>query len=430
MSWLCCTGLGLIAALYVLAGRWGFHRLGLAVNEEVDTNLVQELRLWIVLCGVLLASVGLLHRARRDARPGEARFDPPLIAALLGFLGYMGASIAWTPDPLFSLTKVADLLLVGLMCVGFALAALRQPAPRVLDAFWAAVVAATGLLALTAVKQLLGGGGSARLAVMGGGPNILARLMGLLSIGALYFWYWRGQAWLWIPVAATGVVLALLTGSRGGSAAIVAGITTCLVVGRVPLRRLLLLLLLATVAITAVTMFSPLGEALSNSVQERFLRLTLNYETGAGGAGSTEGKVYLSGREILYARALQLGKDNPVAGAGLAAFPALRLGVYPHNLFLEVFCEGGVVGLLLLATVLATFMRSAFLRRRGLDGATVGAAVLVLLGAQSSGDLYDSRSLFLLMVMASVAAVPGRRPAHEGPPLPQALPQPSFTGAV
>ncbi|MHA7633791.1 O-antigen ligase family protein [Corallococcus sp. M7] len=425
-----CTGLGFIAALYVLAGRWGFHRLGLAVNEEVDTNLVQELRLWVVLCGVLLGSVGLLHRARRDARPGEARFDPPLIAALLGFLGYMCASTAWTPDPLFSLTKVADLLLVGLMCVGFALACLRQPAPRVLDAFWAAVVLATGLLALTAVKQLLGGGGSARLAVMGGGPNILARLMGLLAIGALYFWYWRGQAWLWIPVAATGVVLALLTGSRGGSAAIVAGITTTLVVGRVPLRRLLILLLLATVAITAVAMFSPLGEALSNSVQERFLRLTLNYESGAGGASGKDNKVYLSGREILYERALQLGKDFPVAGAGLAAFPALRLGVYPHNLFLEVFCEGGVVGLLLLATVLGTFVRSALLRRQGLDGATVGAAVLVLLGAQSSGDLYDSRSLFLLMVMASATAVPGRKTAQSGPPLPHPLSQPSFTGAA
>lgn len=430
MSWLRCTGLGFIAALYVLAGRWGFHRLGLAANEEVDTNLVQELRLWIVLCGVLLATVGMVHRARRDALPGEARFDPPLIAALLGFLGYMCASTAWSPDPLFSLTKVCDLLLVGFMCVGFGLAALRQPAPRVLDGFWAAVVLATGVLALTGVKQLLGGGGGARLAVMGGGPNIFARLMGLLAMGALYFWYWKGQAWLWIPVAATGVMLALLTGSRGGSAAIVAGITAFFVVGRIPLRRLLLLLLLAAVAVTVVATLTPLGEALSRSVEERFLRLTLNYETGAGGAGSNEGKVYLSGRDVLYAAAIQLGKDHPLSGAGLAAFPALGLGVYPHNMFLEVFCEGGVMGLLLLAGVVVTFVRSALLRRRGLDGATVGAAALILLGAQSSGDLYDSRALFLLMVMASVTAVPGRKPAQSGPPLPHALSPPSLTGAV
>ncbi|WP_223646873.1 O-antigen ligase [Corallococcus sp. EGB] len=425
-----CTGLGLISALYVLAGRWGFHRLAAAPNAEVEPNLLLELRLWLVLGGTLLATAGLLHRALRDARPGEARFDPPLIAALLGFLGYMCASASWSPDADFSLTKVYDLTLVGVMCVGFGLAALRQPAPRVLDGFWGAVVMATGLLALTGIAQLLAGGGGARLAVMGGGPNIFARLMGLMAMGALYFWYWKGQAWLWIPVAATGVMLALLTGSRGGSAAILAGITTFLVVARIPLRRLLLLTLLATVAITVVATLTPLGDALSHSVDERFLRLTLNYEAGAGGAGSNEGKVYLSGRDVLYAAAIQLGKDHPLSGAGLAAFPALGLGVYPHNMFLEVFCEGGVVGLLLLAGVVVTFVRSALLRRQGLDGATVGAAVLVLLGAQSSGDLYDGRALFLLMVMASVTAVPGRKPAQSGPPLPHTLSQPSLTGAV
>ncbi|RKH16239.1 O-antigen ligase domain-containing protein, partial [Corallococcus praedator] len=402
MRWTRCTGLGFIAALYVLAGRWGFHRLA---ETEVEANPFLELRLWIVMGGGVFASVGLLHHAWRGARPGEARFDPPLVTALLGFFGYLCASAFWSPDTDFALAKLYELVLVLVMSVGFALAALRQPAPRILDAFWTIVVTATALLALTGVRQLLSGGGGGRLAVMGGGPNIFARLMGLLALGALYFWTWRGQAWLWIPMAATGVILALLTGSRGGTAAIFAGITTYLVVARVPLRRLLLLVLLATVAVGAVTMLSPLGEALTHSVEERFLRLTLNYEGGG------EGKVYLSGREVLYEAAIQLGHDHPVSGAGLAAFPALGLGVYPHNLFLEVFCEGGAVGLLFLAGVLITFVRTALKRRQGLDGATVGAAVLVLLGSQASGDLYDSRAFFLLLVMASCTAVGGRRSA-------------------
>jgi O-antigen ligase len=428
LSWLRCTGLGFFAALYVLAGRWGLTRL--SESQVAEANPFLELRLWLVLGGTVLATAGLLHRAHRDARPGESRFDPPLVAAFLLFLGYMGASATWSPDADFARTKLYDLALMAVMCGGFGLAALRQPAPRVLDAFWGMVVLATGLLALTGIRQLLAGGGGARLAVMGGGPNIFARLMGLLALGALYFWYWRGQAWLWIPVAATGVVLALLSGSRGGSAAILAGVATCLVVGRVPLRRLLLLTTLATLAIGAVSLFSPLGEALSRSVEERFLRLTLNYEAGAGGAPGGDGKVYLSGREVLYAAALQLGKDQPVAGAGLAAFPALGLGVYPHNLFLEVFCEGGVVGLLLLSGVFATFIRSALKRRQGLDGATVGAAVLVLMGAQSSGDLYDSRALFLLLMMASATASATRRPAASAAPRPHALPPTPLTGAV
>ncbi|HYO58399.1 O-antigen ligase family protein [Archangium sp.] len=420
MSWIRCAGLGLIAALYVLAGRWGFHRLASA-NPEPDPFL--ELRLWIVMGGLVLAAVGLVHRAHRAARPGETRLDTQLSMALLVFFGYLCASALWAPDASLALGKLYELVLAGVMSVGFGLAALRQPAARVLDAFWAVVVTATALMALAGVRQLLSGSGGARLAVLGGGPNVFARLMGLLALGALYFWYRRGRAWLWIPLAATGVILALLTGSRGGAVAIVAGVITFLVVGRVPLRRLALLSLLATAAVGVATTLSPLGKALDRSLEERFLRLTLKYE----GSSDSESKVYLSGRESLYASAYELGLDNPVTGAGLAAFPALGLGVYPHNLFLEVFCEGGALGLAFLGWALLAFLRSMLRGRRGLDGATVGAVVLVLLGSQSSGDLYDSRALFLLMVMSSCTSV---AEAASASPSPSAAACPTVHGAT
>ena len=118
------------------------------------------------------------------------------------------------------------------------------------------------MLALTGVRLLIVGGAGARLAVLGGGPNVFARLMGMLALGALYFWYRRGQAWLWIPVAAAGVVLALLTGSRGGSLAIIGGVLTFFVVGRVQVRRLAILALLATAAVGVATLISPLSKAL------------------------------------------------------------------------------------------------------------------------------------------------------------------------
>jgi O-antigen ligase len=404
LSWIRCTGLGLIAALYVLAGRWGFHRLA---SAEPEPNPFLELRLWIVMGGVVLAAVGLAHCAHRAARPGETRLDPRLMTALLGFFGYLGTSAFWAPDAEFALWKVYDLALVLVMSVGFGLAAIRLPAARVLDAFWAVVVVTTGVLALTGVGQLLGGGGGARLAVLGGGPNIFARLMGLLTLGALYFWQRRGEAWLWIPLAAAGVLLALLTGSRGGTSAIIASILTFLVVVRVPLRRLVILASIATAVAGVAVTSSPLGKALNRSMEERFLRLTLKYE----GSGSSETKVYLSGREALYAAAYELGLQHPVAGAGLAAFPALGLGVYPHNLFLEVFCEGGALGLAFLGWVALAFLYAALRGRRGLDGATTGAVVLILIGSQSSGELYDSRALFLLMMLASCTSAAGLRSA-------------------
>jgi O-antigen ligase len=410
VSWIRCIALGLISALYMLAGRWGLDRLGSGTS---DPDPFLELRLWIVMGGLVLATLGLVHRAHRPARPDETRLDPLLVTAVLLFFGYLCLSALWAPDTGFALRKLYDLVLVAVMSVGFGLAALRQPAERVLNVFWGVVVAATGLLALTGVRLLLVGGASARLAVLGGGPNVFARLMGMLALGALYFWYRRGQAWLWISMAATGVLLALLTGSRGGSVAIIGGILTFLVVGRVPLRRLAVLALLATAAVGVATMITPLGKALNHAVEERFLKLTLNYDSGKSKQHS---KVYLSGREHYYADALRLGVENPVSGAGLSAFPALGLGVYPHNLFLEVLSETGLVGIALLAWILVAFVLSALRGSGAIDGATVGAAMLTLIGSQSSGDLYDSRALYLLLVLASCTSAAGRRAVSSSQP--------------
>jgi O-antigen ligase len=408
VSWSRSTALGFTAALYVLAGRWAFTRLA---PPGSGPDPFQELRLWIVMGGLLLASLGMAHAAHRGPAPGETRLDAGLVAALLAFFGYVCASAAWAPESRFVSWKLYEVVLSAVMTLGVGLAALRQPADRVLESFWLIVVTATGLLALVGLRQFLGGGGGARLAVMGGGPNVFARLMGMFALGALYFWRRGGATWFWIPAAATGVLLAILTGSRGGALAIIAGVLTFLALGRIPLRRLVLLSVLATVATMAVISFTPLGKALTHSMEERFLKLTLKYNDGEAG----EGGVYLSGREVLYARAYALGLDVPVMGAGLAGFTALGLGVYPHNLFLEVFCEGGTLGLMYLGGVFLAYARAAFRGRRGLDAATVGAVVLVLVGSQSSGDLYDARSLFLLMMLSSCTTAAREAPERFEP---------------
>jgi O-antigen ligase len=122
---------------------------------------------------------------------------------------------------------------------------------------------------------------------------------------------------------------------------------------------------------------------------------------------------YTAGRTELYRSAWELGMTAPVAGRGLAAFPARGLGVYPHNLFLEVFSEAGVIGLALLVVTLAAGAAAAVMRLRALDGATVAGFVLLLVSSQFSGDLYDSRGVFALLVMAAMAPAPAPGFAHD-----------------
>jgi hypothetical protein len=96
----------------------------------------------------------------------------------------------------------------------------------------------------------------------------------------------------------------------------------------------------------------------------------------------------------------------------LGAFSGVY-GDYPHNLMLESFAEGGAVGagLLLLGLTIAC---GRFMRRRHVyDEFSVAGFALSLVTSQFSGDLFDSRGVFLFLVLAlSGPAMRGRTHPH------------------
>jgi O-antigen ligase len=106
----------------------------------------------------------------------------------------------------------------------------------------------------------------------------------------------------------------------------------------------------------------------------------------------------------MYADAIDLGLEYPIAGRGLASYRALELGIgnYQHNSFLEAFSEGGGIGLFLLVLMFWSFLGGAWKRRNRIEAATMGAFFLVLISSQVSGDLYDNRSVFLFMLLVYV----------------------------
>ena len=55
-----------------------------------------------------------------------------------------------------------------------------------------------------------------------------------------------------------------------------------------------------------------------------------------------------SGRMLLYAKAIDIFTNNPLTGAGIGGFYSITGDAWPHNFFLELLCECGVVGTLLL----------------------------------------------------------------------------------
>lgn len=65
------------------------------------------------------------------------------------------------------------------------------------------------------------------------------------------------------------------------------------------------------------------------------------------------------GRLLRFKYALQIFHDNPLMGAGLGGYHAIvQFTPWPHNIFLELLCECGIIGtLLLLGIVIRNFVK-------------------------------------------------------------------------
>lgn len=192
---------------------------------------------------------------------------------------------------------------------------------------------------------------------------------------------------------AIGLVLLLgigLTGSRGplwgGVLVIAFALVARFSFGTVEERRragpmILAALICVLVSASAVSMWDP----------------------GAGGAlARLATLVEASSRIELFESALSQGASAPVFGNGLGLFRSpfppspLLLGLssegyYAHNIILEVWCELGFIGLVLLCVAI---WPKAFLR--SLLGPLGGLFVLFLVFAMTSGDIYGNAGVFIL----------------------------------
>jgi O-antigen ligase len=372
---------GILIAVFVLCGRWGIDRMLSSDTHVVDALVIYELRFWVVCA---LAGAVLLQ-PRHGAVSTLTKGLKGCCFALVFFIIYRLLTALWAPDAAFAARKAWDLVLLGVatVCLYDVVAGPHGAAAR--RAFWTALIVIAGSLAALALVKSLSSGGE-RMAVLGGGPNVFGRMMGLLLLAVLRRWRRRGNVFLML-LAVLSVVLLLLSGSRGSIVAAGVAIPCFILIDRVKFTRAAAGGIAAALIFAILALFTSVGKNAVAAYEQRIAKLLLK-----------EG--YTAGRTDLYRAGIQLGSDEPVLGAGLNVFPALDIGAHPHNFFLEIFCEGGVVGLFSFVPCLFLFLRRCIQTHRSLDGATAAAFVFILTAAQFSGDLYDSRSMFVFMMMA------------------------------
>jgi hypothetical protein len=270
-------------------------------------------------------------------------------------------------------------------------------------ALWAC---AGGVMMLLGMALLAAGRSPARLAVLGGGANVFARMVAsalLAGVGVAGL-HWRGRrAVVEVALLAGCAASLVFAGSKAVIVALGAALAArALCMGR-PRQAL------ACIAGAALFLAAPfvLHDLVRDADKHRgevrmFQRPDL---TDPEGSYTT--------RLQFVSQSLHLIGDRGLVGVGTGDWgPAVGRTagrVYPHNWLLELWCELGLAGI---AFAAVTLVWCARLVRRARGDATippvaataVALAVFWLVNAQLSGDLLDNRNLWWSLLLLEVAA--------------------------
>lgn len=382
---------GALLALFYLSGRFSL----VATDEWKPYEVTPyEVRVWALLAIVVVAFTYARPRQaqRQQLYHASAQFVP-LVALLL--ILYFAASFLWADDLDLALAKALEAILLSavVFCLFPFLKTKRMPVVR--HWFW---------IALVAIACVMCGMGcltvdSSRISVLGGGPNTFGRNMGLLFLGALYFQRRNSYATAWrlYPLMVLALLMVVLSGSRGALLATSVGGFLYLLIDRGTRTRNIVVIGCFAVLLNGALIITDIGTLATEMFERRIVNQTLEQQN-------------MSGREDRFSAAFELGQERPWFGHGLAGFTILLGYNYPHNIVLELFCESGIVGVLLFALFLLSMLVFAIRHRSHCDPATWGAFGLTLTSAMFSGDFFDSRGIFLIAMLCSQEVFASRVP--------------------
>jgi O-antigen ligase len=316
----------------------------------------------------------------------------------------------WNPDHMSD--RPFKLLVMALL---FALVA-SDPKwrPRMLASYmagWGAFIAYGLFNIATGRATAVDYEGVARITVMAAGPReneqAVVVATGMVMVLAALMRSTGVWAALYSGVLLASSLVFLSSSSRSGALALAAG-SAIVMFGWVrhgegrPLGRALRLggvLALLAVGMAVVAARNPVAAEAMSGLQTRFAATT---------GGSDYGL-----RDVLAARTLDIALRNPLHGVGLERTNDV-LGGDPHNGYLKIVAEGGVVAALLLAGGLV--LTGAAVVRNARWGAGLGPAaalVVVMTSAMAGQELMHNR-FWLFLAVVAVGLPPDERRALQG----------------
>ncbi len=373
--------IGLVLALYLLTGRWSIARI-----FGMDNSILLQPRAWVVVGLVILAMLPPRPPPQRTPYASTGLF---ILAAQLLHFGFLLLSIGWSPDLTAASEKGFDVGILGVVSIStwWTCATVDRRALYGAIVRWVVVVA--GVLALLATVS---GINSDRSAVLGGGPNIFGRNMGMLCVLSLAYAIDRRMRWAVVAIVAA--MLTVSSGSRGAMIALAAALVGLVFAKRTRVSRWLAAGTVGTALGLLVLPLTAIGQRAIAMFEHRVLDLLIERQ-------------YYSSRDVFFREALELIERSPVVGHGLASFPTYTSMRYPHSVLLESGVEAGAVGVVLVLVPILIWAWTVVATRRFDLDEFVAPFVLIFVAAQFSGDIYDSRGIFLFVLLSATLGNPG-----------------------
>ncbi len=361
---------GVATAVYAFVGRWN------PFEDDPDPIFRTLSRPMLVMALLAFGSAVLAASGQEKTPVVRTAWLPPLLVAWVALSGI------WAIQPRLAHARASELVLLLLVLLTVVICVWSGRSSDFFQGLFVGVLLLGSILALFGLLALGGG----RLAVLGGGPNTLGRHLGTLLMGLVYLALrskrktYRVWAGVFAPIVG---LLVLATGSRGAIVASLLAGMVLVVKLRPSARTALVAITVVGVAVFLIWSYAPASTASVVDVyDDRIVDRTFE-------------NLYLSQRDVLFTSGLECARTSGLIGLGTTSFASMSRWPYPHNVFLEVGCEAGVAGLVVLVLTIGTAGVAIFRSSRPSSMLLSSWFILALVGAQVSGDIVDNRAMFV-----------------------------------
>jgi O-antigen ligase len=375
----------LVAVLFApqLKAYWPLQRL----DHVVDLTVMMLVGLALGVGWRLLKD---LARIDRSTRPKFAEVPKWPLFGFAVFAAAIAASYSYTPAVSYGETELLRFLGIGTMMLVAPLVLIRSEQDlRRFVVFFLGAGLILGLQMILHVDDRQSGA-TTDITRIGAGW-----LMGMLILLALYYRPFQkpshntAEAWILVPIFSFALIA---SAARGPIVALLVVLILNLATSAKMFSRLVLTaLLLGVSTYAAFSVFRQIDPSRYNSKVSQIADLVEGKSTTGSAAA----------RLTFYRQTIAAIPDHLVIGGGLGSWSVFYYGAdergYPHNLFLQIAFEQGLLGIATLGFFLATMAAVSLrmLRKTGTRYAVFPSLVLFcVIVSMFSGDLDDNRILW------------------------------------